>query len=132
MLLRAIAIWCVILIGAFVNGMFRVTVLIPAYGDTVAHTISTMILCGVIVIATFKSIRWLHPETRAHALEIGVVWLMLTLAFEFLAGHYVFGNSWERLLADYNLRDGRIWVLVLAVTLFAPMWALPRRPRFAQ
>jgi hypothetical protein len=43
--------------------------------------------------------------------------------FELLAGHYVFGNSWEKLLADYNLFRGRIWVLVLIVILFAPLWA---------
>jgi hypothetical protein len=43
--------------------------------------------------------------------------------FELLAGHYVFGNSWEKLLADYNLFRGRIWALVLIIILFAPLWA---------
>jgi hypothetical protein len=38
-------------------------------------------------------------------------------------GHYTFGNPWPDLLADYDLRRGRIWVLVLVVTLLAPMWA---------
>jgi hypothetical protein len=53
---------------------------------------------------------------------IGAVWLALTLAFEFLAGHYLFGSSWERLLADYDLLRGRVWILVLLATLFAPAW----------
>jgi hypothetical protein len=51
------------------------------------------------------------------------VWLLLTVAFEFLAGHYLFGHAWDRLLADYNLAGGRIWVLVLATTMFAPLAA---------
>lgn len=60
---------------------------------------------------------------------VGTVWVALTVAFEFLAGHYVFGNSWERLLADYNMVRGRLWILVLLANLFAPLWAfLQKQP----
>ena len=52
---------------------------------------------------------------------LGTVWVALTVAFEFLAGHYVFGNSWERLIVDYNVFRGRIWILVLLMNLFAPL-----------
>lgn len=51
---------------------------------------------------------------------MGVIWLFSTIAFEFIAEHYVFGNSWEKLLADYNLFEGRIWSLVLLTILLAP------------
>jgi len=54
---------------------------------------------------------------------IGVLWLVLTLAFEFLAGHYVFGNPWSRLWTDYDVLRGRIWILVLVTTLVAPVIA---------
>ena len=47
----------------------------------------------------------------------GIMWVALTVAFEFLAGHYVFGNSWKRLTADYNVFRGRIWILVLLTAL---------------
>ena len=46
---------------------------------------------------------------------------MLTLAVEFLAGHFLFRNTWERLLADYNLAQGRVWILVLVTTLVTPV-----------
>jgi hypothetical protein len=52
-----------------------------------------------------------------------MIWLLLTLAFEFLAGHSLFGKPWDMLLADYDVVRGRIWVLVLMSTLLAPMWA---------
>jgi hypothetical protein len=45
----------------------------------------------------------------------------MTVAFEFLAGHYIFGSPWDRLLEDYNLFGGRIWLLVLATSAFAPL-----------
>jgi len=44
----------------------------------------------------------------------------MTVAFEFLFGHYVMGHSWHRLLQDYDLHQGRVWVLVLAWTAFGP------------
>lgn len=32
-----------------------------------------------------------------HAFLIGLIWLCLTIFFEFGFGHYVIGNSWEKL-----------------------------------
>jgi hypothetical protein len=45
----------------------------------------------------------------------------------FLGSHYLFGNPWQRLLADYNLAQGRIWVLVPLATLVAPVIAFALR-----
>jgi hypothetical protein len=44
----------------------------------------------------------------------------LTLGFECLVGHFLFGNPWSRLLEDYNVLRGRIWVLVLVTIAVAP------------
>ena len=53
-------------------------------------------------------------------LRASVIWLgILVLAI----GHYLFGDSWDRLLADYNILRGRIWLLVPIVTLVAPLLA---------
>jgi hypothetical protein len=35
------------------------------------------------------------------------------MAFEFLFGHYVSGQSWSALLADYNILRGRLWSLII-------------------
>ncbi|MDI9646717.1 MAG: hypothetical protein QFX40_08545 [Archaeoglobales archaeon] len=51
---------------------------------------------------------------------MGITWLIATLVFEFVAGYYVFGNPLERLFADYNLLEGRMWILVLITILVAP------------
>ena len=58
---------------------------------------------------------------NARLLALGVFWTALTIAFEFGFGHYVMGHPWERLLADYNILAGRIWVLVLATMLLGPL-----------
>jgi hypothetical protein len=58
---------------------------------------------------------------------VGLGWMGLTLAFEFLAGHFLFKKRWSVLFADYNLADGRIWILVLVVLLLTPVLVLKDR-----
>ena len=62
------------------------------------------------------------PELGVRTLwTLGVAWTVLTVAFEFLFGHFVMGHPWSRLLHDYNLLAGRVWLLVLLTTLLAPV-----------
>jgi len=56
----------------------------------------------------------------------------LTVAFEFLAGHYVFGTPWHQLVADYNIFRGRIWVLVLITSPCRRLLGLPLPPLVRQ
>ncbi len=50
-----------------------------------------------------------------------LAWLGLTVAFEFLFGHYAMGHTWSRLLQDYKLLEGRVWVLLLIWVTMAPL-----------
>ena len=70
---------------------------------------------------------WIAPSSVDEAWAIGFGWVTLTLAFEFLGGHFLFGKSWTELAVDYNVLAGRIWVLVLIVTLLAPVVTFARR-----
>jgi hypothetical protein len=125
MTLRAIAVWCAIVPIAIANGAAREILIVPAAGPAAGHVISTMMLCGAILLAAWLTISWMRPASLRDAARIGASWLALTLAFEFLAGHYVFGTTWDRLLADYNLADGRVWILVPVTIVLAP-WLMAR------
>jgi hypothetical protein len=126
---RALAIWLLLLILALLNGAIREILLKPRFGEQAGHIVSTAILCAAIILLAWFSIAWIGPKNGREALVVGIAWVALTVAFEFLAGHYVLGNSWERLFADYNVFRGRIWILVLVANLFAPLWAfLQKQP----
>jgi len=120
---RALAVWAIILLLAMVNGAAREAWLIPRFGGVVGRALSTVALCGFVSLTTWLTIGWIHPSTGGNALKIGVLWLVLTLAFEFLVGHYGFGKPWAALLEDYDLTRGRIWVAVLLAVLLAPLYA---------
>ena len=55
--------------------------------------------------------RW-PIQTPRLALRIGATWVALTVAFEFGLGR-LSGRSREEMLRDYDLREGRVWPLVL-------------------
>jgi hypothetical protein len=122
MTLRALAVWCLLLLLAVLNGGVRDAWLSPALGDPIGRAISTLLLCGLIFLATWLTIGWIRPTSSAAALGVGALWSVLTLAFEFGVGHYGFGKPWLELLADYDLSRGRIWIAVLLITLLAPLW----------
>ena len=127
MIPRAMAVWCLMLVLAIVNGGVRDAWLSPRFGDTAGRALSTVLLSLLILVATWLTIRWIGPGTAGEALAVGALWVALTLVFEFGAGHYAFGKSWGELFADYDLSRGRIWILVLIVTFAAPLLTLRLR-----
>lgn len=130
-LFRGAVVWLGILIGANLNGALRELVLRQALEPNAAHAVSTLLLCVLILLVARLSIRWISPSEAGTAWRVGFLWLVLTLAFEFLAGRYLFGNSWERILSEYDVTAGRLWILVPIVTLIAPRWAWGRVTRGA-
>jgi hypothetical protein len=124
---RAFLIWLVLVTTAILNAGVREKLITPRFGSHAGHVVSSLTLSVAIFLIAWISIGWIGPDDRNAALVVGTLWLALTVAFEFVAGHYVFRNSWARLLADYNILRGRVWVLVLIATFAAPIWAWYRR-----
>ena len=123
-ILKPLAVWWLILLGAMVNGGLRESVLLPHLGTTPAYLLSGTLLALVILGITLGCIRWLGIRSPSDALRTGAFWLLLTLGFEFGFGHLVQGRPWPVLLEAYTFQDGNLWPLVLLVTLFAPLIAL--------
>lgn len=120
MLSRALAVWLLMLVVASINGAARQALLIPAVGETAGRALSTLLLAALIAVLAWTTIAWIGPRSSSRAWLVGALWVALTLAFEFLAGHYLFGTPWNRLVEDYDIMRGRIWILVLIVTAMAP------------
>jgi hypothetical protein len=120
-----LAFWPVLALLGIANGIVRGLTYGRRMHDLRAHQLSTVTLAtltGIAVLAfsTFKPI----PDARTAAL-IGIAWLAATVAFEFVFGRYVAQHSWSRLLADYDLRRGRVWPLFLGWLAMLP-WLVYR------
>ena len=121
LLVRATFVWFVLLCAAVANGLWRELVLLPMLGPSVAHIGSALMLSALIFGMGWALLEWVDVISEREAWIVGCIWLLLTLAFEFVGGHFLFGAPWEKLLEDYNVSHGRIWVLVLITTAFTPL-----------
>ena len=120
--LRAVGIWFVFLVIAFGLGAVREGLLRPRIGEAKAHVIGTLIAVAFMILVIYAFIQRVHGScSMTDLILIGVLWLVMTVAFEFGFFHFVMGKPWEALLADYNVLRGRIWVLVLATVLLGPI-----------
>lgn len=123
-LLKAAALWLLILVCAVLNGGLREAVLLPNLGKPLALVFSGILLSLCIVAVSLLFVHSLGKMSDAQALQLGLFWLLLTLAFEFGFGRLVQHRSWQQLLEAYTFKDGNIWPLVLVVTFFAPLLAV--------
>ena len=105
---------------AILNGTLRQAWYGQYLSELRAHQIST--LTGVLLFAIYIGVLtgiWM-PASVTQALTIGFIWLALTVAFEFLFGHYVAGKTWAGLFEDYNIFAGRVWIAILIWITVAP------------
>ncbi len=95
----------------------------PWVGELRAHQLGTLLVCAALFGVCCATVPYWGIHSLQHALAIGTLWLVMTIAFEFGFGHYVAGHPWSKLFADYNVLRGRVWVLVLIVTWLNPALA---------
>lgn len=117
--LKALVIWASILVLAVANGALRESVLIPGVGTPAALVLSGLLLSTLIIGVAYFSLPWLQISRPVQLWTVGLVWLALTLVFEFSFGLWQ-GKSWPELLEAYTFKDGNIWPIVLATTALAP------------
>lgn len=113
--------WFPMLLMAVVNGLLREFIFKKFTGDLAAHQLSTITLLLFFALYCWILLARFPPSSVLQALVVGALWVCLTLTFEFGFGLYR-GNSWNVLLADYNLLKGRLWVLVPIWLLSAPLF----------
>jgi hypothetical protein len=121
MFFRYVLAWIPMPFIGIINGIIRQYGYKNFVSELTAHQISTatgIVLFGLYV--WFVMLKW-KIQSAGQALVIGLIWLCFTVAFEFLFGHFVMKNPWSVLLRDYNILEGRLWVLVLVFITLAPL-----------
>ena len=121
---RSIAVWSGLISAESLHGTVRGIVLEPYVGDFRARQIGVFTGSIIFFSIALGSIRWIGATRTSQLLGGGVLWLILTIAFEVSFGRFVLGYSWKRVGSDYNLFEGGLLPLGLA--------ALPASPYVAE
>jgi hypothetical protein len=123
---RAVSVWFLIAFAESVHGTLRRIFLVPRIGEKLSHQIGVVIGSAIIFIISWLCIRWIGSVSFRQQLQVGLLWLVLTLIFEFSLG-YLFGYSLERILSDYNISEGGLMVFGVLFMLFVPSLAARSR-----
>lgn len=100
------------MILAIINGAARDLLYLSKLGKEKANALSTLTLMVFILIFTMVFQKLKYVENLNESMIIGAWWFILTLSFEFLAGHYLFKRSWKELLENYKINEGKLWILI--------------------
>lgn len=127
---KAIVAWFAMFALMFANGTARVLLLQPVLGEDRARQVASLTGLALVLAVSSVFVRVTPLATSAQLWRVGMGWLACTVAFELLFGHFVSGQAWGALLADYDVLRGRLWPLVLVGIGLGPwLWGRARRPR---
>ena len=123
---RAFYVWLLIAVAESVHGTLRRLFLVPRIGELLSHQIGVAVGSAIIFTIAWLCIRWFGPGSHREQLQVGTLWVVLTLIFEFTLG-YFFGYSLERIFSDYNIAKGGLMVFGVLLMLFSPALAAKAR-----
>jgi len=113
-LFKIVGIWGLLAIVAVLNAAVRELVLVPIIGEKLALPFSGVLLSILIFLTTLSMVPLLKISISSG------YWLGLTLTFEYLFGHYIIGEPWDKLLTVFNILEGDLFLLALFTTGVSP------------
>lgn len=121
MIVRYILAWIPMVLIGILNGILRESTYGRYLSELRSHQISTA--TGIFLFGVYIGllIHFWGFASSEQALTVGLIWVALTVVFEFIFGHFVAGQTWSKLLGDYNLFTGRLWGVLLLWLVLAPL-----------
>ncbi len=120
LVLRALAVWAVLIVAESMHGTVRELWLKPALGDLRARQVCVFTGMVIILGIAYRFIHWIQADTPRTRWLVGLMWVTLTLSFEVVLGRLVLGYSWERLFEDYDVTRGGLLSIGMLVLLLSP------------
>jgi hypothetical protein len=127
-MIRYVLAWIPMLVIAIANGALRQSTFGKVMSEPHAHQLSTLIGSACIGAFIWFVIRTWPPSSSREAFFIGLLWGLLTVAFESFMGLVLQHRTLSQILHEYNLLAGRVWVLFLIWLVVSP-WLFFRLQR---
>ncbi|MFH1801940.1 MAG: hypothetical protein ABH864_00645 [archaeon] len=122
----SLVVWVLFVILAIINGLVRDKYYSDSLSELSKYQVSSVVLVFVLLIVMYLFFRKFGAAySNGDLWKIGFMWLVLTVAFEFVFGHYIVGHELGGAFVDYNIFAGRLQLLVLFFTLIGP-WFVAR------
>lgn len=119
-LCKIIGIWVLFVGIAILNGAMREKFLVPSIGAQLALPLSGILLSAFIFLITLGMVPFLNLSDPLSLWLVGIFWVFLLLIFEFIFGHYVMEEPWKKLLEQFNIFKGNLFLMVIVTTAVSP------------
>lgn len=119
-LIRAFAVWLLIIFAESIHGALRQMFLTSLGGDFPMRQIAFFIGVLLIFLIAYLCIRWIAVPNVKSLFAVGFLWMILTAVFEFGLGYFILGYSFERIFEDYDFSHGGLMGFGLLFMVFVP------------
>ena len=119
MIKKSLLIWLAIIPCAILNGAFREAVINPLIGEKYGEPLSGVLLCIILFVVCWFFIPRIGRGTAKIYWKIGLLWVILTILFEFGFG-LLTGDTLAELIKAYDITTGNLWSLIVLFTGIAP------------
>ncbi len=116
------------MLTAIANGVARESLLGPVFGPVIALPLSGVLLALAILLMSWLLAPWFGHARTSTWLGIGIFWVVLTLLFEYLFGHYIAGTPWTEIWRVFDVTTGNLFSLALLSAALSP-WLAARLRR---
>ena len=121
LLKTAVRVWLMeILVSGFNFFVLMNLVYEPRWGVLVAHQIGMSIRIVYISIFAYLLLRYVKKYETKDLVHVGLLWLGLTLLFEW-GGSFAMGRPVDEILIGWNIFAGYLWPYVLLTYLLSPL-----------
>jgi hypothetical protein len=121
MIKKSISIWLLIIPLAMLNGLLRDKVITPIIGEKYAMPLSGIILCVLILFIALFFIPRLGKASKQTYLKIGLLWILLTVSFEFVFG-FLRKVPFTEMINAYNITTGNLWLVIVLFVGIVPLF----------
>lgn len=119
LLKTAVRVWLMeILISGFNYFVLMNLVYEPRWGELIAHQIGMSTRIIYIFVLAYFLLRTVKRYQTRDLLHVGIMWLGLTLLFEW-GGSFILRRPVEEILIGWNISQGYMWPYVLTAYFFA-------------
>ena len=123
LVIKSSAVWLLIMLAAIANGVVRQALLEPVLGPVIALPLSGILLSLIILFLSWLLVPWFGRARASTWLAIGMLWVVLTLLFEYLFGHFVVGIPWIEIRRVFDVTTGNLFSLALLSAALSPWLA---------
>lgn len=122
-LIRVLTVWIIIIFAEMIHGILRGLFLVPVFGDLASRQIGVFTGSLIILVISYITVRWIGAKIKTELLITGLIWMLLTIAFEISFGRLVMNYPWERILSDFNILNGGLLPIGMIFLMLSPLIA---------